>query len=525
MNTVQLKDSNMEYLLGIDVGSTNLKANLYDTEGNRITGANRTTKVHYSNSRKRKWAVYDPDELWNEITEAVREVVNKIGNPRMIKGVGITGMGEPGIPIDERGNWIYPAITWFDPRAEPQVQWWKENFDPYKLFKITGQPLHSIYSINKIMWLKENKPVVYKKIRKWLNLEDYVILKLTGNFATDYSIASRTMGFDIREHCWSKEIFQATGIDLEIMAPVYPSGTVVGHVNKYAVSITGLAENTPVVTGGHDHGCAALAARVFEQGSVLDSTGTVEAIITVLDAPILSDEICNAGLAVYPHPAKGKYQVLGAILFSGGTLEWYIEQFGYKEKIKSQVEAKNVYSLLLNKAESVDIGSSGLIWFPHLRGTFVDPTSRGALIGITSFHRKEHILRAIIEGLCFELRATIEDYEQLFNLKIDRIVAVGGATESDFWLQTKADITGKTIETPDVFEAASLGAAILAGIGTGIYRDHYEAADKIYRVKKEFKPDPQRSKKYESYYQNIYKMIYPILKQLNTKINREFSLR
>jgi len=514
----------MEYLLGIDIGSTNLKANLYDGKGNRLVGASRKTRIRYPDLKKPKWAVYDPDELWNEIAEAVREVVNKIGDPGMIKGIAIAGMGEPGIPIDKNGNWLYPAITWFDPRTDSQVQWWKDNFGPYKLFKITGQPVHPIYSINKMMWLKKNEPVVYKKMKKWLNLEDYIIFRLTGNFATDRSLASRTMGFDVKECCWSKEIFQATGVDIEIMCPVYPSGTVVGQVSKYAASITGLAENIPVVTGGHDHGCAALAARVFEQGSMLDSTGTTESILTVLDAPILSDEICNAGLAVYPHPAKGKYQVLGGILFSGGTLEWYVEQFGHKERIKSQVEAKNVYSLLLNKAESVNVGSSGLVWFPQLRGTFVDPTSRGALIGITSSHRKEHVLRAIIEGLCFELRATIEDYEQLFSLKIDRIVAVGGATESDFWMQTKADITGKTIEIPAIVEAASLGAAILSGIGVGIYRDHYEAADKIYKVEKEFKPHPERSKKYESYYQNIYKMMYSILKPLNTKINREVSL-
>ncbi|GAG05030.1 unnamed protein product, partial [marine sediment metagenome] len=221
-----------------------------------------------------------------------------------------------------------------------------------------------------------------------------------------------------------------------------------------------------------------------------------------------------------PHPAKGKYQVLGAILFSGGTLEWYIEQFGYKERIK--LEARNVYSMLLNKAKSTDIGSSGLIWFPHLRGTLADSTSRGALIGITSSHRKEHILRAVIEGLCYELRSTIESYEELLGLKIDRIVAVGGATESDFWLQTKADITGRTIEVPSILEATSLGAAILAAIGVGIYKDYYEATDKIYKVRKEFKPHPERSKKYDSYYQNIYKMIYPLLRQLNIRINRQF---
>lgn len=513
----------MKYLLGIDIGTTNLKANLYDLKGNRIGGASCRIRVHYSKPGNQEWSAYNPDELWNQITSVIQEAIGGIANPKMIEGIGITGMGEPGIPIDASGEWLYPAITWFDSRTKSQAQWWADNFDLYRLFKITGQPLHPMYSINRIMWLKENELFLYRKMRKWLNLEDYVIYKLTGNFATDFSIASRTMGFDVKKQCWSEEVFQAVNIDIEIMSSVYASGTVVGKVSKKVANVSGLAEGTPVVTGGYDHGCAALAVKVFEEGSLLDSTGTSEAILTVLDTPILSKKIYDAGLTVYPHSAKGKFQVLGSILFSGRTLDWYIEQFGYKEKMSSQKEANSVYSMLLNKAESVDIGSSGLFWLPHLGGTLADPTSRGALIGITSSHRKEHILRAIIEGLCYELRATIEDYEELFGLEIDRVVAVGGATKSDFWLQTKTDITGRTIERPAIVEAASLGAAVLAGIGVGIYEDYNDATNN-YRIEKKFTPIPQHFRKYELYYRNIYTKMRYTLPDLNDRINKEFSI-
>jgi len=512
------------YLLGIDIGSTNLKANLYDVKGNRIAGTSRHIKVHYSRAGGQERSVYNPDELWSEIVSLIQEITGQVTNSRMIRGIGVTGMGEPGIPVDSNGEWIYPAITWFDQRTKSQAQWWADNFDLYKLFRITGQPLHPMYSINRIMWLKENESSAYRKMRKWLNLEDYIIFKLTGNFATDFSIASRTMGFDVMKRCWSEEVFRAANIDIQIMPAVYPSGTIVGKVSRQTANISGLAEGTPVVTGGHDHGCAALAVRVFEEGLILDSTGTVEVVLGALNTPMLNEETYNACLAVYPHPAKEKYQVLEAILFSGGTLEWYVNQFGYSEKLESEKTGKSLYSIVLKAAESADVGSSGLFWFPHLRGTYADPGSRGALLGVRDFHTKKQILRAFIEGICFELRRILENHEKLFGMKTDKIVVVGAATESEFWLQTKADITGKIIEVPDVVEAASLGAAILAGIGVGIYKDYYDAT-KTYKIRKEFRPNLQHFQKYELYYQNIYSEMCHSLACLNDKISKEFSIR
>lgn len=515
---------NIEYLLGIDVGTTNLKANLYDTKGKRVGGSSRPTRTHHPNPERPGWSVYDPDELWDNTVQVIREVVSKIRRPEMIKGLAITGMGEPGVPIDRDGNWLYPAITWFDRRTAPQAEWWKEQVGSYRVFAITGQPILFQASINMIMWLKENEPKVYQKMYRWLNIEDYLIFKISGNFATDYSIASRTMGFDVKNKCWSEELFQAADLDIEKMVPVHPSGTAVGKVSKEAACATALAQNTVVVTGGHDHGCATLAAKVFEEDSILNSTGTSDAIVGVINYPSLTDEICNAALSVYPHPVKGKYQVLTGLMFAGATLDWYVERFGYQEKMIVNKTKKGIHSLLLQEAERADLCSSGLFWLPHLRGIVTDIGSRGALVGIVESHKKSDVLRAIIEGICFEVRGIIENYESLLKFRADTIVVVGGTSQSDFWLQMRADITGRVIEIPDVVEATSLGAAILAGISVGIYKDHEEAAAQIYRIKKKFQPDPDRSEKYNYCYQKIYRKIYQSLKELNSTINQEFPM-
>lgn len=512
----------MECLLGIDIGSTNLKVSLYNFKGNRIIGTTRSNKAHHSNLNKSQWSIYDPDEIWSNIRDAICEVTDKIKDAELIKSIGVAGMGEPGVPIDKKGDWIYPFITWFDLRCTPQTNWWKENFGSYKLFRISGQTLHPMYTINRIMWLKENEPEIYRKMKRWLNIVDYLIFKLTGQFVTDYSIASRTMAFDVTKRRWSQEIFQAADIDVKIMPSIYPSGSFVGGVTKQAANSTGLKKGTLVCTGGHDHACAAFAVKVVEGGLVLDSTGTSEAVVTVLDSPIFRKKVWDAGLSVYPHVIQDKYQVLGGIPLSGGTLEWYIKNFGYKERHESKNSRENIYSLLLKKAEKADVGSSGLFWLPHLRGTSANPTSRGALIGVTDSHQEKHILRAIIEGLCFELRDLIERYEQLFNLKVNKIVAVGGAARSDFWLQMKANVTGRAFEVTCAEEPASLGAAMLAGIGAGIYQDYQEANNETYKIQKKIIPEARYSQKYDVYYRKIYSEFSRGLERINAKINKEF---
>ena len=504
------------YLIGIDVGTTNLKVCVYDLDGKRVSSASRPTLLHNPDPQHPAWAVYEPVEIWNNIAEALREAVGAIPDPEAIKGIAITSMGEAGIPVDKDGSHLYPAIAWFDPRAEPQTRKIEESIGRYDLFRITGHPIYPIYSINKIMWFKENVPDLFAKTVKWLCMEDYIIFKLTGEYATDYSVAGRTMAFDVKKGAWSEEIFKSIGIDSNIMPPAHPSATPVGEVTQKAANETGLKPGTMVATGGHDHSCGALAVGVFEEGSVLDSTGTAEALITVLNSPLLGDDVCDRAISVYHHPAPDRYQALGAIYFSGGALDWIIDRLGMG-KVGAQT-----YAEVMSRAESAEAGSNGLFYLPHLRGSFNDPYARGGYIGLLSSHTQEDILRATIEGLCYELKDFVESYKTLFKLDIHKIVAIGGATASDFWMQTKADVSGCLIEVSDVDEATSLGAAVLAGVAAGVYRDHHQAYERTHSVSKVFEPEGARNHLYTESYRNVYRKLSLTLKEINHTISRSF---
>ena len=276
------------------------------------------------------------------------------------------------------------------------------------------------------------------------------------------------MGFDVRRKGWSAEIFAAAGLDPEAMAIPYPSGTAVGSVTSAAAALTGLAPGTVVATGGHDHGCTSLPANVLGPESVLNSTGTADVMLGVLPEPRLSDAAHDAAIPIYPHPLPDRYQVMDCILFGATALDWYLDRFGSDVRARAARTGANVYDLLLASAEQADPRAGGLVWLPNVRGTPTDPSVRGAFLGIREAHTGGDFVRAILEGICYEVRGRIDEFERLFGAAVQRVVAVGGAARSPFWSQLRADITGRTVEVLDTEEAASLGGAMLAGIAAGI---------------------------------------------------------
>ena len=492
------------YLLGIDIGTTNLKANLYDVAGRRVAAASRPTMAEHPHPRNPDWAEYSPESLWQATAANIREVVGQVADAGQIKALAVVGMGEPIIPVDRRGDWLYPAICWFDRRTEPQAQWWRDQFGARRVYGITGQPVSFFLSLNAMLWLREHEPELFRRAHRWLVVEDYVMFKLAGVYATDYSIASRTMGFDVRHKCWSEELFAAAGLDPGSMAVPHPSGTAVGSVTKTASAITGLAPGTVVATGGHDHGCTSLPANVLGPDSVLNSTGTADVMLGVLPEARLSDAAHDAAIPVYPHPLADRYQVMDCILFGATALDWYLERFGSDVKTHAARTGSNAYDLLLAGAEQAEARSRGLIWIPNARGTPTDPAVRGAFLGIRDSHAGSDFVRAILEGICYEVRARIDEFERLFGADVQRVVAVGGASRSPFWSQLRADITGRTVEVLDTEEAASLGGAMLAGIAGGIYANHDTAVRQVYRVQRRFTPDPVRREQYDDCFRRVY---------------------
>ena len=349
---------------------------------------------------------------------------------------------------------------------------------------------------------------------KWLSIIDYIIFKLTGEIISNYSIASRTMALDVTRKIWSEELLDAAGIDSNLFPNLKASGVVVGKVNENAEKETGLLSGTLVINGGHDHFCGALASGILLGNRVLDSSGTAESISAILKQKTPpTNKYCGFRIGRYLDPEL--IYAVGGIIASGGAVDWLK---GRIASLSDWDESGSIsYDIIIKKAEETPLGARGLLFLPHLRGGGApnwDSTSRGVLIGLRTTHTAPEIFRALIEGLCFEVKGILEIAKEIIGYPIEIVTAIGGGTKNEFWQQTKANITGIAVEIPDIEEATAMGAALLAGIGAGVYKDMLSASKLTYRVKKRYFPNKEANEFYKDIYR-IYSKLYPVSKNIN----------
>ncbi len=496
----------MDYLMGIDLGSTSLKAVIYDLDGNALASGSRKTELFHPSDEHPEWAVWQPEQIWGGAAAAVREAVAQLDDPRAIRGVAVTGMGMDGLPIDESGQWLYPLISWHDPRTGPQFQWWKQQITAEKVFSIGGNPLWPINSALRILWMAENEPKILARTDKWLLIEDFLNFMLCGRRATDYSMASCTLLFDQRTLNWSDELLELSGIDRRLMPEVFASGTPLGEVTAAAADATGLPEGTPVILGGHDHLCGALPVGAFRPGVVLDVTGTWESVLTATAEPVLNLELQQMGMTVQAHVARGMHAVWGSNV-SGGMLEWYRKELG------DATDDDADWDSLMAAAAQSPPGARRVMFLPHMSGSSCpvgDQRSLGAFVGLSNLATRGDMLRAIIEGLNYQLLDVVTSLQSGVGAQLEEFIAVGGGTRNELWMQNKADVVGRPIEVPGIEEATPLGAAILAGIGLGLYEDQQEAFRRVQKPGKTYRPDLELSARYAEWFE-IYKQLYPAL--------------
>ncbi len=495
----------MHYLIGVDIGTTNIKALLFDETGTEIAAARSASPFSAVGTDD----MVQGDRLWDLCCQLIMQIVSsqkELGNPFIcdqIAGLAVTGMGEAGVPMDQVGNCLYPVIAWFDTRTESYPSWWNETFGEDRLFSITNLKNQHIFTVNKLLWLKNNEPEIFSKIHRWNCLPDFIVYRLTGKSAMDYSLATRTMMLDARTKMWSKDILHHAGIPCEILPEPVPSGERVGSVTASAAIQCGLKEGTPVFSGGHDHICGAFAAGVVNPGTVLDSSGTCEEVLvctdTIDETSKLSRKGFNAGLHVVPN----RYYISGGIPASGASVDWFRREFNTGASDSKLSTA----------------GARGLLFLPHLRGSsspLRDKVSRGAFIGICDYHQKPDFMQAVYEGVAFELRLCAE--QLLGGSRPQRVVSIGGGTMNDYWMQVKADILNSSIEIPAVKESTAFGAALLAGVGAGIFCDVQDALERTYRVGKKLFPRPEANALYDRLFQD-YKILYERLYSINADLN------
>ncbi len=497
---------------GLDVGTTGTKLTVYDTCGCFVGNE----YVEYDVSRQNGEDEIDVDVIF----AAVCEVISKTAkNHPDLSAIGVTTFGETFAVLDENNKPLFPSMLYTDPRGEEESLYLCNALGNKKLRSITGVNPHQMYSLPKIMWLKNKKPEVFAKAKRILLMGDYIVYMLTGKAQIDYSLAARTMAFDIAQKKWSTEILKCAGVDESLLSVPVPTGTLAGSILKELAEKLGTSENLKIVTGCHDQIAAAVGAGVFESGQAVDGTGTVECVTPVFDGIPDNEAMYESGYSVVPYVFENKY-VCYALSFAGGaTLKWYRDCFAKYEKEQANKTGENVYALL---DKQVDSEPTDLLVLPHFAGAatpYMDTNSKGAIIGLTFEHTSADIYKAMMEGATYEIMMNLE-HLQNFGINIRELYATGGGASSPVWLQIKADILGRPVTTLESPEVGACGICMLTAVAIGAIKDLNDAKKLFVKQNKTYYPRTENSAVYSKNFE-AYKMIYNAVRPVIGKIMEE----
>jgi len=497
----------MDYI-GIDIGTSVCKAVVFDEKGTSIVQAHRRYDVSFTPNGG---AEVDSEEVIQKCFEVIKECTAQVDN-RSVIGLGISCMGEAFTAVDSNGKFLSNAMVSSDTRAEKYVQTWPEQFGTDRLYQITGQTPHPLFTLFKLLWLKENKPEVWESADKFLCFEDLLQYKLGIDPAIGWPLAGRTMLFDVRKHAWDQDILSEVGLSPEKLARPLPSGTIAGKVDSVIAEELGLAKDAFVVAAGHDQPCAALGAGVTSPGMAIYTAGTVECITPAFSKPIFSEELRKNNLCIYDHTVTGMYVSVAYNLSGGNILKWFRDEFGYQEIEEAERVNKDPYEIILS---NMDMKPSSLMVLPYFisGGTpYFDTKTKGAVLGLHLSTKRGELIRALLEGVAFEMRLNLDILENSGH-RIDTLRMVGGGAKSIVLAQLKADVTGKKILVPDVNEAGCLGVAMLAcSAYTNI--PVIELANSWVKVVSEIIPGVENSKFYRDKFLK-YKELYPKIREIS----------
>ncbi len=496
-------------LAGIDVGTTNIKALVFDTAGRVKASASAPTPTHYP---RPGWAYHKPEEIWACTLTLLRNVVSQLNGTGPISSIAVSSMAEAGVPLDAGDRPTADIIAWFDRRTTPQATWLDQTIGRDRIYRLTGLPLRPIFGLCKVLWLKENVPEAFAKTVSWLNVADYITFRLCGEKATDYSLASRTLAFDLHQLNWHAGLLEEAGISPALFAPVMPSGTPLGRLLPDVARTSGLPIDVQVTTGGHDHVCGALAVGAIEPDTLLNSLGTAEALCIAGGHPWLSAEIAEQGYTSGAHVAPDRFYVLGGIYTSGASVEW----------LRNLLGNDVYYDTLIDEAEAVPAGSLGVHFQPHLRlgnPPHNDPASRAAFVGLTADVTRGTLFRAVLEGLAFECRLCLDAITSHPEIRLPkRIVAIGGNTRNRLLMQIKSSVLNQRISIAEVEESVALGAAVLGGLGAGVYTDIDSVRNELSYDSRTIEPNVEQVEIYETSFQSVYRKIFPALQSLHHNV-------
>ncbi len=496
-----------EYLLGIDIGTSSCKIVLFNKDGSVAASETGEYKVYYP---EEGWAEQDPDEWWKAVCDSTKRTIEKSGiGAENIAGVGIDGQSWSAIALDKDGNCLIKTPIWMDTRAEDICKGLRERLGE-QIFDLSGNSLQPSYTTAKILWYRREHPDIYNKIRYIMQSNSFIAYRLTGKITQDISQGYGLSCFDMRKGVWDADMAKELEIPLDLLPEIFPCHEVIGKVTKEAAGLTGLLEGTPVVAGGLDAACGTLGTGVLNNGETQEQGGQAGGMSICLDH-FAADPTLITGFHVVPD----KWLLQGGTTGGAGVMRWIVSNFGDYERTLEDKRQMTDVAQFNELAEGVAPGSDGLIFLPYMAGErspIWDPKAKGVWYGIDFTKTKAHFIRSAMEGGAFALRHNLEIAEKCGG-EVKELRAMGGASLAHIWTQIKADVTGKPITVCHSGTETSLGAAILAGVGTGVYKSFEEAVELTVHATRHHEPEPENKGVYDRNYR-IYRKLYEDLKGL-----------
>lgn len=508
--------SRKNYIIAYDLGTTGNKATIFDEEGNMVTSTLSEYKTYYPGKNQ---VEQDPNSWWEAVKEATITLISE-GNIDKSEVICLTFSGQMMgcVAVDKNTDSLYNALIWADQRGVKQAEKLINQLGKKEIYEIVGHRPSASYGAAKMMWLKENRPKIYKNTYKFLNAKDFIVARMTGNFVTDYSDASSTNLFNLNKLKWSEKLIKASGIEKSKMPEAVPSNKVVGRLKKTIADQINLVEGIPVVIGGGDGSCAAAGAGVVDKNSAYNYVGSSSWIGIASDEPLIDDKMRTF---TWAHVVPGLYSPTGTMQAAGASYQWARDNLFKGERIKGDQENIDLYELMNAKAKNVQPGADSLIYLPYLMGErspHWNPEAKGSFIGLTIQHKQKHLLRAVMEGVTFNLKMILDSLNEQ-GAQLGDMTMIGGGAKGEIWRQIMADIYQKKILIPNYLDqATSMGAALTGGVGVGLYED-FDFVHEMINIEEQIKPNEDNFKTYDELYK-IFKESYNSLEKIFSDLHK-----
>ncbi|HIR52348.1 MAG TPA: xylulokinase [Candidatus Onthovicinus excrementipullorum] len=499
----------MKYVIGIDLGTSALKAVLFRADGREIASA---TELLTMRQPKNGWAEQDPEDWYRAAIAALKHVMASGGVDReQVASIGLSGQMHGLVMLDRAGAVLRPCILWCDQRTKQECEELTRCVGSERLIEITANPALTGFTASKILWVKHHEPEIFANCRHILLPKDYLRYRLSGVFATDVSDASGMQLLDVPRRAWSGEMAEVLGIPLEYLPKLYESCEVTAGLSEKAAGLTGLAPGTPIVAGAGDNAAAAVGTGTVQEGRAFTTIGTSGVVYAHTEKPMLDP---RGRVHTFCCAVPGCWHVMGVTQGAGLSLQWFRNQFCGPEQAEAEQTGRPVYTIMDEEAGQIPIGADRLLYLPYLMGErtpHLDPDCRGAFLGISAMHTRAHFIRAVMEGVTYSLCDCLSVMREM-GLKAETMLVTGGGGKSALWRQMLCDAFNLPVKTAGSSEGPALGAAILAAVGGGLYSDVLSACAAMVKESGDCRlPVSENTAQYRRCYE-VYRSLYGQLK-------------